>query len=104
MRRIADAGHEVASHGYAHRRATDQAPHEFYEDIVRAKRLLEDIVGRPVHGYRAPSFSISSATCGRSIRIARAGYRYSSSVYPVHHDHYGMPDAPRFAASPRRTD
>jgi polysaccharide deacetylase family protein (PEP-CTERM system associated) len=96
VRRIAAAGHEVASHGYAHRRATEQPPHEFYQDIVRAKRLLEDIVGRPVHGYRAPSFSISRHNLWTFDAIARAGYRYSSSVYPVHHDHYGMPDAPRF--------
>ena len=97
VRRVAEAGHEVASHGYAHRRATEQAPHEFYEDIVRAKRLLEDIVGRAVRGYRAPSFSISSSNLWAFDCIARAGYRYSSSVYPVRHDHYGMPDAPRFA-------
>jgi polysaccharide deacetylase family protein (PEP-CTERM system associated) len=96
VRRIADAGHELASHGFAHRRATDQAPHEFYEDIVRAKRLLEDIAGRAVHGYRAPSFSISERNLWTFDCIARAGYRYSSSVYPVRHDHYGMPSAPRF--------
>lgn len=96
VRRIAAAGHELASHGYAHRRATEQSPHEFYEDIVRAKRLLEDIAGRPVHGYRAPSFSICRSNLWAFDCIARAGYRYSSSVYPVRHDHYGMPDAPRF--------
>ena len=96
VRQIGDAGHEVASHGYAHRRATDQAPHEFYQDIVRAKRLLEDITGRAIHGYRAPSFSISVRNLWAFDCIARAGYRYSSSVYPVRHDHYGMPDAPRF--------
>ena len=95
VRRIADARHEVASHGYAHRRATDQAPHEFYEDIVRAKRLLEDTVGHAVQGYRAPSFSISGSNLWAFDCIARAGYGYSSSVYPVRHDHYGMPDAPR---------
>lgn len=97
VRRIDAAGHEVGSHGYAHHRATEQAPHEFYADIVRAKKLLEDIVGHPVHGYRAPSFSISSSNLWAFDCIARAGYRYSSSVYPVRHDHYGMPDAPRFA-------
>jgi polysaccharide deacetylase family protein (PEP-CTERM system associated) len=97
VRRIDAAGHEVASHGYSHHRATEQAPHEFYEDIVRAKRLLEDLVGHPVHGYRAPSFSISYRNLWAFDCIARAGYRYSSSVYPVRHDHYGMPDAPRFA-------
>jgi polysaccharide deacetylase family protein (PEP-CTERM system associated) len=95
VRRIADAKHEVASHGFSHRRATDQAPHAFYEDIVAAKRVLEDIVGHAVHGYRAPSFSISGRNLWAFDCIARAGYRYSSSVYPVRHDHYGMPDAPR---------
>jgi polysaccharide deacetylase family protein (PEP-CTERM system associated) len=96
VRRIADAGHEVASHGYDHRRASDQRPHEFLDDITRAKRLLEDITGRAVHGYRAPSFSISTRNLWAFDCIARAGYRYSSSVYPVRHDHYGMPDSPRF--------
>lgn len=96
VRRIAESGHEVASHGYGHRRATDQVPHEFYDDIVRAKQVLEDIVGGEVQGYRAPSFSISSRNLWAFDCIARAGYRYSSSVYPVHHDHYGMPEAPRF--------
>jgi polysaccharide deacetylase family protein (PEP-CTERM system associated) len=96
VRRVADAGHEVASHGYDHRRASDQRPHEFLDDITRAKRLLEDITGRAVHGYRAPSFSISTRNLWAFDCIARAGYRYSSSVYPVRHDHYGMPDSPRF--------
>jgi polysaccharide deacetylase family protein (PEP-CTERM system associated) len=96
VRMIVHQGHELASHGYAHRRATDQAPHEFYEDIVQAKRLLEDISGQEVRGYRAPSFSVSSRNLWAFDCIARAGYRYSSSVYPVRHDHYGMPDAPRF--------
>lgn len=97
VRRIAESGHELASHGYAHRRATDQSPREFYEDIVSARKLLEDIAGRDVLGYRAPSFSICAKNLWAFDCIARAGYRYSSSVYPVHHDHYGMPDAPRFA-------
>jgi polysaccharide deacetylase family protein (PEP-CTERM system associated) len=97
VRQIADAGHEVASHGYAHRRATDQSPREFFDDIVRARSLIEDIGGRAVLGYRAPSFSICAKNLWAFDGIARAGYRYSSSVYPVHHDHYGMPDAPRFA-------
>ncbi len=97
VRRIVGAGHELASHGYAHRRATDQTPHAFYDDISRARKLLEDISGGAVVGYRAPSFSISTRNLWAFDCIARAGYRYSSSVYPVHHDHYGMPDAPRFA-------
>ena len=95
--RIAGAGHEVASHGYAHFRATEQTPEEFLGDIRRAKTILEDITGGEVTGYRAPSFSVGKSNPWTFDAIAEAGYRYSSSVYPVRHDHYGMPDAPRFA-------
>ncbi|TMW74872.1 DUF3473 domain-containing protein [Thauera sp. UPWRP] len=96
VRRIADAGHEVASHGYAHERASDLSPAAFQADIVLAKAVLEDIIGHEVTGYRAPSFSIGTANLWAHDCIAEAGYRYSSSVYPVKHDHYGIPDAPRF--------
>ena len=97
IRRIADAGHELASHGFAHHRATDQERGEFLADISLAKAVLEDIAGKPVQGYRAPSFSVTHANPWAFNCIAEAGYRYSSSIYPIHHDHYGMPDAPRFA-------
>jgi polysaccharide deacetylase family protein (PEP-CTERM system associated) len=97
VRAIVDAGHELASHGYAHLRASEQSPEEFQEDIVRAKKLLEDIAGKPVIGYRAPSFSISQANLWAFDCLRSAGYEYSSSIYPIAHDHYGMPDAPRFA-------
>ena len=97
VRRIVACGHELASHGYAHLRATDQTPAEFLADIVRAKRLLEDLAGLPVRGYRAPSFSIGQHNPWAFDCIVEAGYEYSSSVYPIRHDHYGMPDAPRFA-------
>lgn len=96
VRRIADAGHEVASHGYAHERASDLSPEAFKADIRLAKAVLEDITGAAVSGYRAPSFSIGSANLWAHDCIAEVGYRYSSSVYPVKHDHYGIPDAPRF--------
>lgn len=96
IRRIVGAGHELASHGYAHHRATDQSRAEFLEDIRKAKRLLEAIAGCEVKGYRAPSFSIGHGNLWAFDCIAEAGYRYSSSVYPVKHDHYGMPDSPRF--------
>ncbi len=96
VRRIAGAGHEVASHGYGHRRATEQNPADFLEDIRRAKTLLEDIAGAAVKGYRAPSFSVGEANPWAFDCIAQAGYRYSSSVYPVRHDHYGAPNSPRF--------
>ena len=97
VRRIAHAGHEVASHGYGHQRASDLTPAAFSADIRLAKAILEDITGQGITGYRAPSFSIGKANLWAHDCIAEAGYRYSSSVYPVKHDHYGIPDAPRFA-------
>jgi polysaccharide deacetylase family protein (PEP-CTERM system associated) len=96
IRRIVVNGHELASHGYGHLRASEQTAEEFGDDIRRAKGVLEDIAGAPVHGYRAPSFSIGAGNQWAFDVIAAAGYRYSSSIYPVQHDHYGMPDAPRF--------
>ena len=96
VRRIAGAGHELASHGYAHERATAQSPECFLADIVLAKVVLEDVGGVPIAGYRAPSFSIGTDNPWAHDCIAEAGYVYSSSVYPVKHDHYGIPDAPRF--------
>lgn len=104
VRSIVAQGHELASHGYAHQRATDQNPQEFYQDITRAKSLLEDIGGVGVHGYRAPSFSIGRTNLWAQASLKKAGYRYSSSVYPIRHDHYGMPDAPRFAFYPEGAD
>jgi polysaccharide deacetylase family protein (PEP-CTERM system associated) len=97
VRRIADEGHELASHGYAHRRATEQEPAEFFADITLAKAVIEDVAGCVVSGYRAPSFSVGPSNPWAFDCIARAGYRYSSSLYPIRHDHYGVPDAPRFA-------
>jgi len=96
VRRIVGQGHELASHGYGHRRASDLDHTAFSHDIRHAKNLLEDIAGTAVIGYRAPSFSISKRNLWAFDYIAAAGYRYSSSIYPVQHDHYGMPDAPRF--------
>jgi polysaccharide deacetylase family protein (PEP-CTERM system associated) len=100
VRRIVEQGHEIASHGYAHERATEQSREEFRQDITRAKRLLEDIGGVAVKGYRAPSFSIGRGNLWALECLSEAGYRYSSSVYPIRHDHYGMPEAPRFAFYP----
>jgi polysaccharide deacetylase family protein (PEP-CTERM system associated) len=96
IRRIVAQGHELASHGYGHRRASDLDHAAFSHDIRHAKALLEDISGTAVIGYRAPSFSIGKANLWAFDCIAAAGYHYSSSIYPVQHDHYGMPDAPRF--------
>ena len=97
VRRIVAEGHELASHGYGHQRASDLTEAEFFHDVSHAKTLLEDIGGRVVQGYRAPSFSIGTGNLWALDTLLRAGYRYSSSIYPVKHDHYGMPDAPRFA-------
>jgi polysaccharide deacetylase family protein (PEP-CTERM system associated) len=97
VRRIAEQGHEIASHGYGHQRASDLSPAEFRADIERAKAVLEDLSGSEVAGYRAPSFSIGPGNLWALEALARAGHRYSSSIYPIRHDHYGMPDAPRFA-------
>jgi polysaccharide deacetylase family protein (PEP-CTERM system associated) len=95
--RIVSAGHELASHGYGHERASDLSPEAFRDDVVRAKQLLEDLGGQAVLGYRAPSFSIGTGNLWAFDVLQEAGYRYSSSVYPIQHDHYGMPDSPRFA-------
>ena len=100
-RAIVAEGHELASHGYSHQRATEQTRSEFMEDISRTKAILEDLGGEPVRGYRAPSFSIGAANDWAFDCIVEAGYEYSSSVYPIRHDHYGAPDAPRFAYKPR---
>jgi polysaccharide deacetylase family protein (PEP-CTERM system associated) len=97
VREVVANGHELASHGSSHLRASEQSRAEFHRDIDDARKLLEDIAGVAVHGYRAPSFSIGRANLWAFDALAEAGYRYSSSVYPVRHDHYGMPDAPRFA-------
>jgi len=97
VRRIVAEGHELASHGYGHERASDLSEAAFAEDVGRAKKLLEDLSGVEVQGYRAPSFSIGVGNLWAFDTLARAGYRYSSSIYPIKHDHYGMPDAPRFA-------
>src|SRR5258705_5142864 len=97
VRRLAADGHEVASHGYAHERATNQSPDAFLADIRLAKMVLEDITGSEAKGYRAPSFSVGAANLWAPACIEQAGYLYSSSVYPIAHDHYGMPDSPRFA-------
>ena len=101
VRQIADAGHELASHGFAHFRASEQSRQAFVADIALAKAILEDVSGRGVLGYRAPSFSVDASNPWAVDAIVEAGYRYSSSIYPIRHDHYGMPEAPRFAFEAR---
>lgn len=97
VQRIVAGGHEMASHGYGHQRVSDLCEADFFTDIDSAKKLLEDISGQAIKGYRAPSFSIGEGNLWAFDCLERAGYRYSSSIYPIRHDHYGMPDAPRFA-------
>lgn len=104
VRRIVDQGHELASHGYGHERASDMSQQQFRDDIGSSKRILEDISGHEIKGYRAPSFSIGTHNLWALDVLHSEGYRYSSSIYPVKHDHYGMPDAPRFAFYPGSND
>jgi polysaccharide deacetylase family protein (PEP-CTERM system associated) len=87
-------GHELASHGMNHTRIWAQSSHEFRKDVAASKKLLEDVGGVKVRGYRAASWSLDERTPWAHEIIAEAGYDYSSSLYPVRHDHYGMPDAP----------
>jgi polysaccharide deacetylase family protein (PEP-CTERM system associated) len=95
VRRIVDAGHELASHGYGHARVDSQTREAFAQDVGRARALLEDLGGVGVLGYRAPTFSIGPRTPWAYDVLAETGHRYSSSIYPVRHDLYGVPDAPR---------
>lgn len=97
VRRIVAEGHELASHGWEHTRVNAQEAASFRADVTRTRALLEDIGGVPVHGYRAASYSIGTDTPWAHEVLADAGYRYSSSIVPVKHDHYGTPDASRFA-------
>lgn len=100
MRRIADAGHEIASHGWDHERVFRLGREGFAADIERARKALEDASGSAVTGYRAPSFSIDARTPWAFEVLAEQGYAYSSSVAPIAHDHYGWREAPRFAFRP----
>jgi polysaccharide deacetylase family protein (PEP-CTERM system associated) len=97
VKRIVAGGHELASHGYGHHMIHELGEQLFREDVVRAKGLLEDLGGTPVIGYRAPSFSVGRDTLWALDVLAQTGHQYSSSIYPIKHDLYGMPEAPRFA-------
>ncbi len=97
VRRMVAEGHEVASHGYDHAKVTTLTPDQFRRDIRRTKALLEDLGGMVVKGYRAPSYSIGRTNLWALDVLQEEGHRYSSSIYPINHDHYGMPEAPRFA-------
>lgn len=98
--RVAEAGHEIASHGWDHQRVSTMTAAQFGADLERAQQALEDASGQAITGYRAPSFSIDARTPWAHQILAEAGYAYSSSVAPVKHDHYGWPQAPRFAFRP----
>ena len=97
VRAIADAGHEVASHGYWHQVIYTIPPDEFRADVRRSKQVLEDAIGRAVVGYRAPSFSITRQSLWALDVLLEEGFTYDSSIFPVRHDRYGIPDAPRHA-------
>ena len=96
VRRIVKDGHELASHGYDHTRVHNFTPEQFRADVVRTKAVLEDIGGVQVRGYRAPSYSINAKNLWALDVLQETGHAYSSSIYPIRHDLYGMPDAPRF--------
>lgn len=107
VRRIAAAGHEVACHGYSHQLIYKQTPEEFRQETIRAKSLLEDLVGKPVIGYRAASFSITPKSVWALDTLIELGFHYDSSIFPVRHDRYGMPGAnpaPGPIASPSQGD
>lgn len=95
VRDIAAAGHELASHGYGHRIVYSQTPDEFREDVRRAKGTIENVSGQVVGGYRAPSFSITKNSLWALDVLVEEGYRYDASIFPIRHDRYGIPDAPR---------
>jgi polysaccharide deacetylase family protein (PEP-CTERM system associated) len=100
VRNIQSGGHEIASHGYAHEAAYAQTPDQFRNDVRQAKQILEDLSGVAVRGFRAPTFSITSKNWWAYEVLAEEGYQYSSSLYPITHDLYGMPMAPRVPFRP----
>lgn len=93
IQEIAERGHEVASHGYSHQLIYNQSPAVFREETIRSKLLLEDIIQAPVRGYRAASYSITQNSLWALDILAEAGFDYDSSIFPVRHDRYGIPDA-----------
>jgi polysaccharide deacetylase family protein (PEP-CTERM system associated) len=95
VRRIACSGHEIASHGYEHRLVYNMSRDEFADDLRRARLVLEDAVGAAVSGYRAPSYSITRCSMWALDVLLEQGYLYDASIFPVYHDRYGIPDAPR---------
>lgn len=96
VRAIRDQGHEIACHSYAHREICEQTPDKFREDVRRAKNVLEGITGERVRGYRAPTFSVTDRTLWSLDILIEEGFEYDSSIFPIRHDRYGIPDAKRF--------
>ena len=96
IKAIVDQGHELASHGFAHQRATIMTPEQFRDDVAKSKQVLEDLSGQAVIGYRAPSFSFNDSNTWVYETLAELGFQYSSSTYPIEHDLYGVPNWPRF--------
>ena len=103
VKKIIENGHELASHGYGHQRVSDLTREQFLEDLILSKKILEDISGCQVKGYRAPSYSIGEKNIWALEVLAETGHIYSSSIYPIQHDHYGYPEAPRFAFRDEKT-
>lgn len=97
VKRIVEGGHELASHGWEHIRVVNQTPEQFRQDVIRTKATLEDISGQSIKGYRAASYSIGEKNLWAQEVLAETGHQYSSSIVPIKHDLYGMPDAPRFS-------
>lgn len=104
VRRIAAEGHEVASHGWSHVRVTQQNRQQFREDVVRTKGNLESLIGKEILGYRAASYSIGQGNLWALEVLNETGHRYSSSIFPIKHDLYGMPESPRFAFRPHEDE
>jgi len=96
IREIHNRGHEIASHGYGHQLIYQLSPQAFRDDIVASKKLLEEIIGDQVIGYRAPSYSITTASLWAFTILREEGFQYDSSIFPIHHDRYGIPESPRF--------
>lgn len=97
VKEIQKEGHEIACHGYRHQLVYEIGPERFREDITRSKRILEDIIGKEVIGYRAPSYSITKKSLWGLSILAEEGFKYDSSIFPIRHDRYGIPDFSRFA-------
>ena len=96
VKKIDQSGHPIGCHSYLHQKIYTQTPDEFREDTARAKKILEDIIGKPVLGYRAPSYSITRKSLWALEILEELGFVYDSSIFPIVHDNYGIPDSPRF--------